>query len=73
MHALNRLALAAAAVALAPQIAHAEGPPLGRVKVYCQPGSINNCSIAAPEPSSIALVASGLVGTGLFGRRRRKA
>lgn len=29
--------------------------------------------ITAPEPSSIALVASGLVGTGLFGRRRRKS
>jgi hypothetical protein len=38
-----RLALAAVAVALAPQMARAEGPPLASVKVYCQPGSLNNC------------------------------
>jgi hypothetical protein len=43
MRVPNRLALTAIAVALAPQIAHAEGPPLSSVKVFCQPGSLNNC------------------------------
>ena len=43
MSPLNRLALAAVAVALTPQIARAEGPPLSSVQVYCQPGSLNNC------------------------------
>ena len=43
MNMLNRLALAAIAVALSPHAARAEGPPLASVQVYCQPGSINNC------------------------------
>jgi len=38
-----RLAAAAVVVALAPRIAHAEGPPLSSVEVFCQPGSLNNC------------------------------
>jgi hypothetical protein len=43
MNPVARFAAAALAVALTPQIARAEGPPLSSVQVYCQPGSLNNC------------------------------
>jgi hypothetical protein len=43
MTRLVRLAIAAIVVALTPRIAHAEGPPLSSVRVFCQPGSLNNC------------------------------
>ena len=38
-----RLAALALVVALTPRVARADGPPAASIKVYCQPGSLNNC------------------------------
>ena len=43
MRKLPCLSLAALAVALPPRAARAEGPPPEAIRVYCQPGSLNNC------------------------------